>query len=115
MHETRRTGVRFVLTNPSDPGRLDDFSNWYDTYAAALTVPGKPGCRLGIPQTRTRSFQADGAGMSNPPRRSLPTEYFPSTRSRTPSPTSSRAAPTAKSSSRWCDHRPVPIAQEGSP
>jgi hypothetical protein len=40
MHETRRTGVRFVLTNPSDPGRLDDFSDWYDTYAAALTVPG---------------------------------------------------------------------------
>src|SRR5260370_40542371 len=40
MHETRRTGVRFVLTNPADPGRLDDFSDWYDTYAAALTVPG---------------------------------------------------------------------------
>jgi len=40
MHDTRRTGVRFVLTNPSDPGRLDDFSDWYDTYAAALTVPG---------------------------------------------------------------------------
>ncbi len=40
MHETRRTGVRFVLTNPSDPGRLDDFSDWYGTYAAALTVPG---------------------------------------------------------------------------
>src|SRR4029077_18122967 len=35
----RRTGVRFVLTNPSDPGRLDDFTDWYDTYAA-LTVPG---------------------------------------------------------------------------
>jgi hypothetical protein len=40
MHETRRTGVRFVLTNPSDPGRLEDFTGWYDTYAAALTVPG---------------------------------------------------------------------------
>jgi hypothetical protein len=39
MHETRRTGVRFVLTNPSDPGRLDDFTDWYDTYAEALTVP----------------------------------------------------------------------------
>ena len=40
MHDTRRTGVRLVLTNPSDPGRLDDFSDWYDTYTAALTVPG---------------------------------------------------------------------------
>jgi hypothetical protein len=40
MHETTRTGVRFVLTNPSDPSRLDDFSDWYSTYAAALTVPG---------------------------------------------------------------------------
>ncbi len=40
MHETRPTGVRFVLTNPADPGRPDDFSDWYDTYAAALTVPG---------------------------------------------------------------------------
>src|SRR5260370_29869229 len=40
MHETRRTGVRLVLTNPADPSRLDDFSDWYDTYAAALTVPG---------------------------------------------------------------------------
>jgi hypothetical protein len=40
MYETRRTGVRFVLANPSDPSRLDDFSDWYDTYAAALTIPG---------------------------------------------------------------------------
>jgi len=40
MHETRRTRVRFVLTNPSEPSRLDDFTDWYDTYAAALTVPG---------------------------------------------------------------------------
>jgi len=40
MHPSGRTGVRFVLTNPSDPSRLDDFSDWYDTYSAALTVPG---------------------------------------------------------------------------
>jgi hypothetical protein len=40
MHPSRRTGVRFVLTNPSDPSRLDEFSDWYDTYSAALTVPG---------------------------------------------------------------------------
>jgi hypothetical protein len=40
MHETTRTGVRFVLTNPADPSRLDDFSDWYDTYVTALAVPG---------------------------------------------------------------------------
>src|SRR5258708_16073574 len=28
---------------------------------------GKPGCRLGIPQTRPRSSQAEGSGMRNPP------------------------------------------------
>jgi predicted dinucleotide-binding enzyme len=39
-HPSGRTGVRFVLTNPSDPSRLDEFSDWYDTYSAALTVPG---------------------------------------------------------------------------
>src|SRR5580704_9568907 len=36
----RRTGVRFVLANPSDPSRLTEFTDWYDTYSAALTVPG---------------------------------------------------------------------------
>jgi hypothetical protein len=40
MHPSRRTGVRFVLTNPSDPSRLNDFTDWYDTYSAALTIPG---------------------------------------------------------------------------
>jgi hypothetical protein len=40
MHPSGRTGVRFVLANPSDPSRLDDFSDWYDTYSAAITVPG---------------------------------------------------------------------------
>lgn len=40
MHPSSRTGVRFVLTNPSDPGRLNEFSDWYDTYSAAITVPG---------------------------------------------------------------------------
>jgi hypothetical protein len=33
-----------------------------------LGSPGRePGCRLGIPRTRARSSQTDGAGMSNPP------------------------------------------------
>jgi 8-hydroxy-5-deazaflavin:NADPH oxidoreductase len=40
MHPSSRTGVRFVLANPSDPSRLDEFNDWYDTYSAALTVPG---------------------------------------------------------------------------
>src|ERR1700752_233823 len=40
MHPSGRTGVRFVLANPSDPSRLDDFSDWYDSYSAAITVPG---------------------------------------------------------------------------
>ena len=32
--------MRFVLANPSDPSRLDEFTDWYDTYSAAITVPG---------------------------------------------------------------------------
>jgi hypothetical protein len=40
MHPSNRTGVRFVLTNPADPSRLDEFADWYDTYSAAITVPG---------------------------------------------------------------------------
>jgi hypothetical protein len=40
MHPSSRTGVRFVLANPSDPSHLNEFSDWYDTYSAAITVPG---------------------------------------------------------------------------
>ena len=40
MHPRSRTGVRFVLANPSDPSRLDEFNDWDDTYSAAITVPG---------------------------------------------------------------------------
>ena len=40
MHPSSRTGVRLVLANPSDPSRLDEFADWYDTYSAAITVPG---------------------------------------------------------------------------
>ena len=32
--------MRFVLANPSDPSRLNEFTDWYDTYSAAITVPG---------------------------------------------------------------------------
>jgi 8-hydroxy-5-deazaflavin:NADPH oxidoreductase len=40
MHPSGRTGVRLVLTNPSDPSRLNEFNDWYNTYSAAITVPG---------------------------------------------------------------------------
>ena len=40
MHPSSRTGVRFVLANPADPGRLGELTEWYDTYSAAITVPG---------------------------------------------------------------------------
>ena len=40
VHPSSRTGVRFVLANPSDPSRLNEFNDWYDTYSAAITVPG---------------------------------------------------------------------------
>ena len=40
MHPSSRTGVRFVLANPSDPSRLNEFNDWYDSYSAAITVPG---------------------------------------------------------------------------
>jgi 8-hydroxy-5-deazaflavin:NADPH oxidoreductase len=39
-HPSSRTGVRLVLANPTDPSRLDEFNEWYDTYSAAITVPG---------------------------------------------------------------------------
>lgn len=32
--------MRFVLTNPSEPIQLDEFRDWYDSYAAALAVSG---------------------------------------------------------------------------
>jgi hypothetical protein len=40
MQPSRRTGVRFVLANPSDPSRLNELSDWYNIYSAAVTVPG---------------------------------------------------------------------------
>jgi hypothetical protein len=40
QHPAARTGVRLVLANPSDPSRLNEFNDWYDTYSEAITVPG---------------------------------------------------------------------------
>ena len=39
-HPRERTGVRFVLTNVTDPSRADDYSAWYDDYENAIIRPG---------------------------------------------------------------------------
>jgi hypothetical protein len=39
-HPRERTGVRFVLTNLTDPGHADDYSAWYDDYENAIIRPG---------------------------------------------------------------------------
>ncbi len=39
-HPRARTGVRFVLTNATDPGRADEYSAWYDDYENAIIRPG---------------------------------------------------------------------------
>jgi hypothetical protein len=40
VHPRERTGVRFVLTNATDPSRADDYSAWYDEYENAIIRPG---------------------------------------------------------------------------
>src|SRR5438128_2233397 len=35
-HPRGRTGVRFVLTNPTDPSHADDYGAWYDDYESAI-------------------------------------------------------------------------------
>jgi hypothetical protein len=61
MHPGSRTGVRFVLANPSDPSRLDEFTDWYDTYSAAITVPG-------YLASDVRFENPDASGERNSPR-----------------------------------------------
>jgi hypothetical protein len=39
-HPRERTGVRFVLTNATDPTRADEYSAWYDDYERAIIRPG---------------------------------------------------------------------------
>jgi hypothetical protein len=39
-HPRERTGVRFVLTNPADVNRTDDYDAWYNDYERALIRPG---------------------------------------------------------------------------
>jgi hypothetical protein len=40
MYGVNRTGVRLVMSSPSDPDRVDDYHAWYDTYATVVTYPG---------------------------------------------------------------------------
>ncbi|MCU1527856.1 MAG: hypothetical protein JWP75_1619 [Frondihabitans sp.] len=61
MSETPRTGVRFVLTNSTDPDRLTDFRTWYDTYAHAPTTIRKL-------RTADRFENDTAAGTDNDPR-----------------------------------------------
>jgi hypothetical protein len=42
MHETTRTGVRFVFCNSADRARAQDASDWYDIYSANITGPIGP-------------------------------------------------------------------------
>src|SRR3954452_6771051 len=41
MYGTRRTGVRLVLTDSTDPTRVDGYSTWYDGYGDALLSIGR--------------------------------------------------------------------------
>src|SRR3979411_1838208 len=60
-HRRERTGVRFVLTNVTDPSRADDYSAWYDDYENAII-------RLGMIATAFRFENLDAAGSETDPR-----------------------------------------------
>jgi hypothetical protein len=40
MYGVERTGVRFVVSSPSDPDRVDDYHAWYDIYGTVVTHLG---------------------------------------------------------------------------
>jgi hypothetical protein len=40
MYGTERTGVRLVVSSPSDPDRVDDYHAWYDIYGTVVTHLG---------------------------------------------------------------------------
>jgi len=60
-HPRERTGVRFVLTNATDPGRADDYSAWYDDYESAIIRPG-------LIANAFRFEDPDAAGTATDPR-----------------------------------------------
>jgi hypothetical protein len=60
-HPRERTGVRFVLTNLTDPGHADDYSAWYDDYENAIIRPG-------LLANAFRFENPDAAGTETDPR-----------------------------------------------
>ena len=40
MYGVERTGVRLVMSSPSDPDRVDDYNAWYDIYPTVVTRLG---------------------------------------------------------------------------
>jgi hypothetical protein len=60
-HPRERTGVRFVLTNATDPSRADDYSAWYDDYEKAIIRPG-------VIANAFRFENPDAAGTETDPR-----------------------------------------------
>ena len=64
--ETLRT-AGFALYGGADLAVIEKSSGGMQAEVPA-NRPGVRGCRLGIPQMRTRSSAADGVGLDNPPR-----------------------------------------------
>jgi hypothetical protein len=60
-HPHDRTGVRFVLTNVTDPSHTDDYSAWYDEYETAIIRPG-------VLANAFRFENPDAAGTETDPR-----------------------------------------------
>src|SRR5882757_7000659 len=60
-HPRERTGVRFVLTNVTDPSHADDYSTWYDDYERAILRPG-------VIANAFRFENPDAAGSETDPR-----------------------------------------------
>jgi hypothetical protein len=59
MYGTQRTGVRLVLTNATDPARVDEYSGWYDEYGKALLRIGLLGNDFRFENTLAAGDQAD--------------------------------------------------------
>src|SRR3954471_21134351 len=58
-HPRERTGVRFVLTNATDPSRADDYSAWSDDYENAIIRPGPDRKRIPLREPR-RGWDPNG-------------------------------------------------------
>jgi hypothetical protein len=59
MYGTQRTGVRLVLTNTTDPTRVDEYSAWYDKYGDALLRIGRLVNDFRFENTSATGDQAD--------------------------------------------------------